>query len=163
MFAIREKFLYILTMQEFQQWLKTLSQELNLNEDLVLDEKNQCFLMFDDTMLVEIEYNDKDQQFLFKGSLGNIEDWQTKQIYQRLLEANMLWKETQGALFGLQQYSDKVVLIQHTPVANCDYKNFESCLATFVNTFEYWLKHLAEMQAQHPKKSSSKANKKDLS
>ncbi|MDR2396346.1 MAG: type III secretion system chaperone [Puniceicoccales bacterium] len=141
-------------MQAFQQWLNRLALEVNLEEPLVLDDKHQCFLMFDETLLVTIEFNTADNIFSFKASLGNVNEWQIKRIYPRLLEANLQWRETHGATLGLQQFSDKVLLVQHTPLLNCDYEIFEKSLECFVNTLEYWVQNLKVLQ--HNTKENTK-------
>lgn len=140
-------------MEVFLTWLDQLAKELQL-ENLSLDEKNRCYLMFDDTMLVEIELKPEDNTFILKGNLGDISEAKIKQIYPRLLEANLLWKETNGATLGLQQYSKNVLLVQTVPVASCDYALFNKSLEFFVNTFEYWIKFLKELQS----KSGGKKN-----
>lgn len=140
------KFGSIESMDVFQDWLNQLAQELKLNEALVLDEKNRCFLMFDDTMLVEIEYKKEEAVFYMKGNLGDVSESKIKLIYPKLLESNLAWKETNGATLGLQQYSEKVLLVQSVPIATCDYALFAKSLEVFVNTFEFWIKNLQELQ-----------------
>ena len=133
-------------MQDVQEWLNQLAQELKLEEALVLDDKNQCFLMFDESMLVEMELKTNEPTFSLKANLGNINESKVKQIYPKLLEANAQWHETNGATLGLQQYSEKVLLTQNMPVEICDYHLFYEALERFVNTFEYWIKRLKELQ-----------------
>lgn len=142
-------------MDVFQNWLNQLAQELKLNEILALDEKNRCFLMFDDSMLVEIEYKAEDAVFYLKGNLGNISESKIKLIYPKLLESNLAWRETNGATLGLQQYSEKVLLVQSVPLATCNYELFNKSLEVFVNTFEFWIKNLQELQTT-PIKSKEK-------
>ena len=143
-------------MDVFQEWLNQLARELKLGEPLVLDEKNRCFLMFDETMLVEIEYKTGDNVFYLKGNLGNISESKIKLIYPKLLEANLAWRETNGATLGLQQYSEKVLLVQGVPLATCDYNLFNKSLEVFVNTFEFWIKNLQEIQTK-PTKTDEKS------
>ena len=137
-------------MDVFQDWLNQLAQELKLEEKLVLDEKNRCFLLFDETMLVEMEYRPDSNTFQFKGNLGNVSENKIKEIYPKLLESNLGWKETNSATLGLQQYSEKVLLIQNIPMEACDYAHFNKHLESFVNTFEYWVKNLQNMQVSQP-------------
>jgi hypothetical protein len=114
--------------------------------------------MFDEALLVTIELNTAESVFSFKASLGNVNEWQIKRIYPRLLEANLQWRETYGATLGLQQFSDKVLLVQHTPLLNCDYEIFEKSLECFVNTFEYWVQNLKILQhstKENPKETSA--------
>ena len=132
--------------QNFQQWLDQLAQEVHLTEPLVLDEKSQCFLMFDEKLLVTIELDEHNHVFSFKAGLGNVKEWQVKRIYPRLLEANLRWRETNGATLGIQQLSEKVLLVQNTPLIHSDYSVFEKSLECFVNTFEFWLQNLEDIQ-----------------
>lgn len=135
-------------MDVFQDWLNRLAEELKLGQELSLDEKNHCFLLFDETMLVEIEYKPDSKTFQFKGNLGNISENKIKEIYPQLLESNLGWKETNGTTLGLQQYSEKVLLVQNIPMEACDYLHFNKYLETFVNTFEYWIKRLQDLQTE---------------
>lgn len=133
-------------MQDVQEWLNQLAEELNLGEALVLDDKNQCFLMFDESMLVEMEFRTNEKTFSLKSNLGNVNEAKVKKIYPKLLEANTQWQETNGATLGLQQYSEKVLLTQNMPTESCDYYLFYQALENFVNTIEYWIKKLKELQ-----------------
>lgn len=133
-------------MQDVQEWLNQLAEELNLGEALVLDDKNQCFLMFDENMLVEMEFRTNKKTFSLKSNLGNVNEAKVKKIYPKLLEANTQWQETNGATLGLQQYSEKVLLTQNMPTESCDYYLFYQALENFVNTIEYWIKKLKELQ-----------------
>ena len=142
-------------MDVFQIWLNQLAEELKLEDVLALDEKNRCFLMFDDTMLVEIEYKATEDVFYLKGNLGNVSESKVKLIYPKLLESNLAWRETNGATLGLQQYSEKVLLVQSIPMSTCDYNLFNKSLEVFVNTFEFWLKNLQTLQ-ETPVKSKEK-------
>ena len=137
-------------MDVFQDWLNQLAKELKLSDDLVLDERNRCFLLFDENLLVEIEFKPNENIFHFKGNLGDVSAHKIKQIYPKLLETNLGWKETNGSTLGLQQYSEKVLLVQSVPMESCDYTHFTKVLETFVNTFEYWVKNLQDIQ-QAPK------------
>ncbi len=142
-------------MQRFQEWLDQLAVEIKLTDPLTLDEKQQCFLMFDDSLLVQIELNTEENDFSFTASLGDVNEWQIKNVYPRLLEANLQWRETSGSTLGVQQFSDRVLLVQHTPLLNCNYEVFEKSLECFIDTFEYWMKHLKDMQAEKSPKVSS--------
>ncbi len=102
-------------MDVFQNWLTQLAQELKLGEDLALDEKNRCFLMFDDTMLVEIEYKATDEVFYLKGNLGNVSESKIKLIYPKLLESNLAWRETNGATLGYNNTVKKFYLFKAFP------------------------------------------------
>ena len=137
-------------MDVFQDWLDQLARELKLEEKLALNEKNCCFLLFDETMLVEMEYRPDSDTFQFKGNLGNVPENKIKEIYPKLLESNLGWKETNSATLGLQQYSEKVLLVQNIPMKSCDYQHFYKLLESFINTFEYWIKNLQDLQTSQP-------------
>ena len=135
-------------MESFQDWLDKLAAEIKLEEELKLDEHSQCFLLFDDAMLVQICLLEEDGMFSFAAKLGNIDEAKINLLYPRLLEANLLWRETHGATLAVQQYSEMVMLVQHMPMRNCNYTLFEKSLEIFVNTVEFWLKHLEELQIE---------------
>ena len=149
-------------MDVFQDWLNQLAQELKLGDRLALDEKNRCFLLFDETMLVEMEYRPDSSTFQFKGNLGNVPENKVKEIYPKLLESNLGWKETNSATLGLQQYSEKVLLVQNVPMKSCDYSHFNKLLEGFVNTFEYWIKNLQDLQTSKSTNRSSTPNTPEM-
>lgn len=138
-------------MELFQDWLDELANAIGLDDELRLDEHGQCFLLFDELMLVQICIIEEDGMFSFASKLGNIDEAKIDLLYPRLLEANLLWRETNGATLAVQQYSEMVMLVQHMPVKNCDYNLFEKALEVFVNTVEFWLKHLKELQIETTK------------
>ncbi len=110
-----------------------------LFRSLSLDETNQCFLLFDDKILVRIELRNEPGCFSLVSKLGNVEEKNIPEVYPRLLESNVLWKDTNGTTFGVQQFSEMVMLTQHCSLERCSYENFEKVLENFVNTTEYWL------------------------
>lgn len=142
-------------MEAFQQWLDRLAKELSLEEALTLDEYDQCFLLFDEKILVQIHLKEKENVFSFTSKLGNVDERQMSLLYPRLLEANMLWKETHGATLGIQQFSEMVLLVQHTQLSGCTYESFEKGLEIFVNTVEFWLDHLEALQLECKKQKRS--------
>lgn len=139
---------------EFAQFLSRLTKELDLEENLSLDESNQCFLLFDDKILVRIELRNEPNCFSLVSKLGNVEEKNIPEMYPRLLESNVLWKETNGTTFGVQQFSEMVLLTQHYPLERCSYENFEKALENFVNTTEYWLNNFESLQKKTAKGSS---------
>lgn len=130
----------------FEEWLKQLDKELKLGGRLVLDADQRCFLMFDDKLLVEIGYEPSAQTFRFQGALEH-KTVPQQTFYNALLEHNLAWKDTDGAAFGLQPGSEKTQLVQSLPVASCDYALFNRSLEHFVNTFEYWSKHIETLKS----------------
>ncbi|MDR1665571.1 MAG: type III secretion system chaperone [Puniceicoccales bacterium] len=126
----------------FGQFLSRLAANLSL-EGLKLDDANQCFLFFDDKFIVRIEWREESGFFSFVSKLGNVEEGKTVRMYPQLLEANLLWVRTNGAIFGLQSFSELILLSQHIPLDRCtSYEDFEKTLETFVNTTEYWSENL---------------------
>ena len=139
---------------EFSQFLSRLAKELGLGENLSLDEANQCFLLFDDKILVRIELRNEPNYFSLVSKLGNVEEKNIPEVYPRLLDYNTLWKETNGTTFGVQQFSEVVILTQHWPLERCSYGNFEKILENFVNTTEYWLNNFESLQKKKLKNPS---------
>ena len=134
-------------MSVFEEWLKRLDEELRLGGQLVLDADQRCFLMFDETMLVEIGYNPCEEMFRFQCALEH-KNLPQQAFQNALLEVNLGWKDTDGAAFGLQLCSEKTQLTQSLSVASCDYALFERSLEHFVNTFEYWTKHIETLKSE---------------
>lgn len=141
-------------MSVFEEWLKRLDEELKLGGRLVLDAEQRCFLMFDDKLLIEIGYEPSAQTFRFQGAL------ESKTVPQQafcdaLLEHNLGWKDTDGAVFGLQVGNEKTQLMQSLPVASCDYASFNRFLEHFVNTFEYWSHHIETLKSDETREKTA--------
>ena len=103
-------------MSVFEEWLKQLDEELKLGGRLALDADQRCFLMFDDKLLIEISYEPSAQTFHFQGALDH-KTVPQQTFYNALLEHNLGWKDTDGAVFGLQLGSEKTQLVQSLPTA----------------------------------------------
>lgn len=141
-------------MSVFEEWLKQLDEELKLGGRLVLDADQRCFLMFDDKLLIEIGYEPSAQTFRFQGALDH-KTVPQQTFYNALLEHNLSWKDTDGAAFGLQPGSEKTQLVQSLPVASCDYALFNRSLEHFVNTFEYWSKHIETLKSDETREKTT--------
>lgn len=107
-------------------------------------------LSFDDDGLVVLDINDKQTLVLgFEAELGTIFMFSPIQgtdgkrsggLLERLLAANFIWQETQGATLALDKETDHVVLQQRLTIAAFSNKDFESRLETFVNTVQSFSK-----------------------
>lgn len=132
-------------MELFKDWLTELDKELNLGGELVLDEHQRCFLLFDENLLVSIIYHPHENAYELKGTLGTINRLHKKQIHARLIEANLIGELNGIAHFAIEKYSEKALLIQSLTLDTCDYPRFNKSLELFVNLFEYWTKNLTSL------------------
>lgn len=138
-------------MELFKDWLAELDKELNLGGTLTLDEHQRCFLLFDENLLVSIIYHPHENAYEFKGTLGPINQLHKKQIYAKLIEANLIAELNGIAHFAIEKYSGQALLIQSLTLDTCDYPRFNKSLELFVNIFEYWTKNLTSLTTKATK------------
>jgi hypothetical protein len=128
----------------FDHYLANLAQTLSLN-DLSLDQSNQCFLLFDDKLLINIAFNPSSFVATLTSKLCSVGEQKISRVYPKLLESNLLWKDTNGAIFGLQQFSEMILLTQYIPIHRYDYGHFEKALELFIDSVEYWSSHIESL------------------
>lgn len=106
---------------------------------LALDELGTCTLRFDDTvvMLEAEEY-----RLVLHSIIGTAPVLGRAEFMARLLEANLLWKDTGGATLALDPHSDRVLMMQAVP-PEMPPVQFPNLVGRFVDAAEAWTAHLA--------------------
>ncbi|HCJ11670.1 MAG: hypothetical protein A2Y14_04030 [Verrucomicrobia bacterium GWF2_51_19] len=129
-------------METLKQYLATLKNTLGLDK-LELNDDNQTYLLFDDIILVQITYKDDDSVELL-AKLGVV-DADNEALYQRIMEANLFWNGTEGAILSMDPVSQSIELVRRELMPDIpDYKFFEKRIESFVNVAEHWIKTIAE-------------------
>lgn len=139
-----------MSLEKFKQHLSTLAKTLKL-EELVPDELGSCFLMFDESLLVEVRYDEPRNDIVMISRLGVVEESHKVELYEQFLEANLFWVGTAGATLAVDDNSDIVTLLLRENLANLEYERFEKLLENFVNALEYWLGNIAKIQGAEGK------------
>ncbi len=139
--------------EAMQNLLKEFGDLIGIPE-LCLDEENRCNLMFDD-VAVSFELNRDEESFYMYSYLGDASSENRERVYAKLLDANYVFKHTNGATLGVEDASKKIILIRQYALEMMRLSKFESVVEEFVNLAEYWKQKiptlaLAQEQAPFP-------------
>ncbi|UYM15227.1 type III secretion system chaperone [Endozoicomonas euniceicola] len=123
--------------QNVEENLQHFAESIGLGE-LSLNEHDACGLCFDDTLIVNMEYLEEDEALVFVSSVKPMDahDDAKTQLFEKLLSLNLQHHSMQGAFIALNHDKTEVLLIR-SMLASSDYGNFESTLEKFVNTLEW--------------------------
>lgn len=112
-------------------------------DGLTFDEANNCCLVFDGNVVVNIGYEEGARRLLLFAYLGAVPNGGNAGILAELLEANFFWRGGNGATISIEAGSKAFVLMQAVPLAGLSQRDFQAQLEGFVNATEYWMKRLA--------------------
>lgn len=143
---------------------KTLARELvqgfgkTLTLDLLtLDERtNSCVLIFDDSLVINIEYDEQTQRLVLSSYLHELPADSCEPLLRELLAANLYWHRTNGATLCLEEGTGGVILVYGHSVSDLDSAGFETVMQNFAAQAERWTRRLAQAagapaaQAQQP-------------
>jgi hypothetical protein len=115
-------------------------------DDLELDEDDYCALLIDDSLVINMEFDDAGNKLVLYSLIGEPAGERTA-AYDRLLRANYLGRETGAASLSLHPDGKGVVLSQWLPMPGLDGKRFTTELERFVNQTEAWTKRLPQLAA----------------
>lgn len=135
-------------MQSDLDVLGRLLTELGKNigiEDLALDDEG-CLAMVVDDLTVNMEYDETSSQFFLYAEVAQLASDQRAKAFEMLMDANYLFKGTQGGAFGADPFNGQVVYAMKVPVAVLDYARFETMLDAFTDTAKLWTDRLASPQ-----------------
>ena len=102
--------------------------------NLSLDEQFYCLLSFDKSYNIHLRYVEESNKFLFYTKLGNVNVASRLQVYTKLLNANHLWSETNGATLSIQESDHSVYLAYAETLQNMGFPEFEACMDNFLQT-----------------------------
>lgn len=124
--------------------LERLAKSLNL-EELSLDNNLHCMLMFDDKIVLNIELDEKFGQLVTYAYLGEVPLAGRENIFEKLLETNFFWNNTNGFTIGIDKQSQTVVMMARFELPLHQPELFEEHLADFVDNTEFWMHKLSTM------------------
>ncbi|MDR2396944.1 MAG: type III secretion system chaperone [Puniceicoccales bacterium] len=121
--------------------LKRIGEGLSL-PDLCLDENNHCILLFDEKIVLNIDFDEEGSKLVIYAYVGEIPLDCREIIFEKALEGNFFWNETDGGTLGIDRQSQSLVLAKafDWPLKNIEI--FEDELATFVEVIEKWISRI---------------------
>ena len=131
-------------MIDFSDYISNYGKEVGLPE-LKFDEEGICSLSFDSTINVDIVYRKEQDQCIFAAPIGDIPVEHKEEYFRRLLVANAFGLENAGAIIGLDEEKDNVVLSYTFIASTFSFDLFKTVLGNFVNMVEDWQGKLGEM------------------
>ena len=104
---------------------------------LTLDSHGTCHLMINDNHLVTLEEVD-DQTFFLYAEVVALPSSENEAIYQRLLQANLYGRATQGCVFALDAHGTHVILFKEFKSEMTDFPIYMNGFEVFVHQLAYW-------------------------
>lgn len=110
---------------------------LSLNSDGV------CNLSYQELDLA-ISVPEESDQVQFFAFLLPIPDQGKKELFEKLLQGNLLRQETRGAFFALSQAEEQLVLVATSLIEGLTFEKFERQLVDFIESALYWKSELVK-------------------
>lgn len=118
--------------------LKHIGEGLNL-PDLCLDSNNHCILLFDEKIVLNMDLDVEGNTLVIYAYIGEIPLECREVIFEKALEGNFFWNETDGGTLGLDKQSQSLVLAKSFLLPLENFNKFEDRLASFVEVVEKWI------------------------
>lgn len=122
---------------EVNQLLAELARSLGL-PSITLDEHNRCVLLFDEKLMINIEFSEEQQSLMVYSYLCENPLEARELVLEKLLEANFDLYASVRACFSLEKQSQSLFLTQSWSLPLKSPEVFEEELASFVETVETW-------------------------
>lgn len=107
--------------------------------DLCLDENNHCMLLFDEKIVLNMDLDEAGKLLVIYAYIGEVPLECRDAVYQKALEGNFFWKETEGSTLGLDKQSQSLVLARAFELPLTNLTAFEDRLGVFVEVVEKWM------------------------
>ena len=122
--------------------LKAFGEKVGIPE-MGFDEDGYCCLFFDD-LVINLEIDEETERLFFYSNIGELADKKSEKFYEMLLEANFLFRETEGAVIGIDTQGNVVCLCYQMPLKLVNEETFEAVLENFVNLTERWTQKIRD-------------------
>lgn len=110
---------------------------------LAPDEDGYACLEMDGDLVVHVAYDEESESLRLFGELGPVSPDQELRVMRELLDANVLWRGTGGAILGLDSSRKVVTLAYREPIGMLSSVRFEQLLGAFVEVADAWGRRLA--------------------
>ena len=107
--------------------------------DLCLDENNHCMLLFDEKIVLNMDLDEAGKLLVIYAYIGEVPIECRDAVYQKALEGNFFWNETEGSTLGLDKQSQSLVLARAFELPLTNLTAFEDRLGVFVEVVEKWM------------------------
>ena len=108
---------------------------------LALDDGGTCTLSMDEVVLT-LELDEGEDRLVLHAVLGPLPADGQAELFARLLEANLFWKDTHGATLALDRRNACVLLLRAVPLDSPP-AGFPSLVERFVDCAEAWREVIA--------------------
>jgi hypothetical protein len=116
--------------------LRALGQAIDMPQ-LAFDADGTCVLRFDGTTVM-LEDDAGQHRIVLHAAIGTAPAEGRAAFFARLLEANLLWRDTAGATFSLDKASDRVLLMLAIPLDTAPVR-VPDLVGRFVDAAEAWV------------------------
>ena len=124
--------------EKVNELLRHIGEGLSL-PDLCLDENNHCILLFDEKIVLNIDLDEEGSKLVIYAYVGEIPLDCREAIFEKALEGNIFWNETDGGTLGIDKQSQSLVLAKAFSLPLQNIELFEDQLASFVEIVEKWI------------------------
>jgi len=114
--------------------------------DMELDERSHCVLLFDENIVLNMEYDAAGERMLLYVYLDELPRENAEPILREALAGNLFWHRTKGATLSLEEGTGGIVLIYPHSLDDLDAAKFETVVENFVQTAENWKKRIAALK-----------------
>lgn len=145
-------------MSKGQETMNALLTALSgvVGEKLVLEDDGVCQLGTDDGGVINIGYNDKNENVVLFAPIGSLRDENRENAMEVMLQANHFWSETGGATLSLSEDGYAAIIAYQVPVAEIHHDEFISLVEWFFNTSSEWRQRLEnQMKYSSPPKEDA--------
>jgi hypothetical protein len=130
-----------------EQLIAALGKTLNLPELKLDDVTNSCVLLFDQDIVLNIEFDEGGAQMVISSYLDEVTADEPERLLREVAVANLYWHRTGGATIGLEDVTNGLILADRRPLATLDDSSFEKWIEAFVNQTEHWKKRIPDIKA----------------
>ena len=129
--------------EHVNELLRHIGEGLNL-PDLCLDDNNHCILLFDEKIVLNMDFDEEGEKLVIYAYIGEIPLECREVIFEKALEGNFFWNETDGGTLGIDKQSQSLVLAKSFSLPLNDFNVFEDQLASFVEIVEKWISRIED-------------------
>ncbi len=129
--------------EQVNELLKHIGEGLNL-PDLCLDDNNHCILLFDEKIVLNMDFDEEGSKLVIYAYIGEIPLECREAIFEKALEGNFFWNETDGGTLGIDKQSQSLVIAKAFILPLADFNAFEDQLASFVEVVEKWITRIEQ-------------------
>ena len=124
--------------EHVNELLKHIGDGLNL-PNLCLDDNNHCILLFDEKIVLNMDFDQEGNKLVIYAYIGEIPLECRELVFEKALEGNFFWNETDGGTLGVDKQSQSLVLAKSYTLPIEKFNDFEDQLASFVEIVEKWI------------------------